>query len=167
MALMAAEKAHSNQTYDIFPYMYHIRKTLAVAQELGYDETIQVACVLHDSMEDDSLSYNKIKTFFGETVAEIVFAVTDELGRNRVERKAKTYPKIVKNWRAIVVKICDRIANLEQSANFNPSKCKMYLQEHQDFVDQLTNKNDVFYNEIAPAWRRLDALVNYISTNNE
>lgn len=118
-ALMVAEKAHSNQTYDIYPYIYHIRQVVKIAEQLGYDESIVIAAALHDTLEDTPLSYNDIKKAFGKEVAEIVYCVTDELGRNRNERKEKTYPKIQSNWKATVVKICDRIANVSQSKEYN------------------------------------------------
>ena len=96
-AFLVAEKAHINQIYDIYPYIYHIKQVVKVAEELGYDESIIIACILHDTLEDTALSYNDIKKAFGEEIAEIVYAVTDELGRNRLERKQKTYPKIRAN----------------------------------------------------------------------
>ena len=41
-ALLVAERVHAGQLYDIYPYMYHIRQVLKNAQELGYDEDIQI-----------------------------------------------------------------------------------------------------------------------------
>ena len=92
---------------------------MKIAEELGYDESIIIGTILHDTLEDTTLSYNDIKKAFGKEVAEIVYCVTDELGRNRNERKEKTYPKIKANWKATVVKICDRIANITQSKKYN------------------------------------------------
>ena len=86
-ALLVATKAHSGQTYDIYPYDYHFKRVAEIATIYGYDEAIIVSCLLHDVLEDTELSYNDIKTAFGEEVAEIVYSVTDELGRNRKERK--------------------------------------------------------------------------------
>lgn len=48
-------------------------------------------------------------------MAEIVFCVTNEQGRNRKERIKRTYPKIRNNRWAQFVKLCDRIANVEHS----------------------------------------------------
>jgi len=118
-ALLVADKAHANQTYDIYPYGYHIRQVVTIAEELGYDESIVVAAALHDTLEDTELSYNDLKKAFGVEVAEIVYCVTDELGRDRKERKEKTYPKIRSNWKAGVVKLCDRIANIQQAKLYN------------------------------------------------
>lgn len=158
IALMIAEKAHVNQTYDIFPYMYYIKRVVEVATDLGYDESILIACALHDSIEDDGVSYNDIKKAFGQEIAEIVFAVTDELGRNRIERKSKTYPKIQANWKATVVKICDRIANAEHSKQYSRSKFQMYQNEHETFCTMLMSKHHP-HSETNRAWKRLNKLM--------
>lgn len=158
-ALLVAEKVHMGQTYDIFPYIYHIKEVVRIAEELGYDESIIVSCYLHDSMEDGNLSYNDILQSFGVEVAEIVFAVTDELGRNRLERKTKTYPKIRANWKATVVKICDRIANISHSKEFTPKLFKMYENEHEGFCRDLMNP-DHPHIETNRAWFRLKETLN-------
>jgi len=157
-ALLVADKAHANQMYDMYPYGYHIRQVVKIAEELGYDESIIVASALHDTLEDTELSYSDLKKAFGEEVAEIVYCVTDELGRNRKERKAKTYPKIQSNWKATVVKICDRIANMQQSKEYNKRLYDMYKNEHEDFCRNLTCK-DHPYSETNKAWEKLNKLV--------
>jgi (p)ppGpp synthase/HD superfamily hydrolase len=158
-ALLVAEMAHANQKYDIYPYIYHIKQVVGIAEELGFDKSILVASALHDTLEDTDMSFNDIKRAFGEEVAEIVFAVTDELGRNRKERKSKTYPKIKANWKATVVKICDRIANMSHSKDYNTKMFEMYKKEHQDFCDAI--KSDYHpQNEVKKAWSRLEILIN-------
>ena len=157
-ALLVADKAHANQTYDIYPYGYHIRQVVKIAEELGYDESIVVACVLHDTLEDTELSYNDLKRAFGKEVAEIVYCVTDELGRNRIERKSKTYPKIRENWKATVVKICDRIANVQQSRDYNERLFEMYKKEHDFFCKSLMSKDHPHF-ETNKAWQKLNRLM--------
>lgn len=153
-ALLVAEKAHANQSYDIYPYMYHIRQVMNIAVQLGYDESIVIGCILHDTLEDTDLSYNDIKKGFGEEVAEIVYAVTDEMGRNRKERKEKTYPKIRANWKATVVKICDRVANTEHSRGYNQKHFQMYVNEYPFFKKALWKDVD-HPEEVERAWARL------------
>lgn len=160
-ALLVAERAHSAQTYDIFPYIYHVKMVAQIAEDLGYEETIVVAAVLHDTLEDTALSYNDLLKAFGEEVAEIVYAVTDELGRNRLERKSKTYPKIRANWKAAAVKICDRIANIQHSKEYTPKLLEMYKKEHQDFHTHIESPDHPF-NELRKAWTTLDILISGI-----
>ena len=83
-ARMVAVKSHSNQDYDgIFPYEKHIDDVIDVLKRFGFSGKYIVAGYLHDVMEDNGLSYKKIKTHFGVEVAEMVYCVTDELGRDR------------------------------------------------------------------------------------
>lgn len=152
-ALIFAQKAHGDQTYDGFNYAYHLIQVVNIAKELGYSEEILVACALHDVLEDTKVTYTELKEKFGEEVAEIVYAVTDELGRNRRERKKKTYPKIRSNWKATVVKICDRIANIEYSKKSNPSMLKMYREEHESFISAIAVNETM--GSTFKAWNRL------------
>jgi (p)ppGpp synthase/HD superfamily hydrolase len=138
-AFLVAEEAHHNQTYDIYPYIYHIKMVYDTAKTLGYDQSILVACILHDILEDTGISYNDINKAFGLEIAEIVFCVTDELGRNRKERKEKTYPKIRSNWKAVAVKICDRISNVAHSNEYNSKMKECYSKENEDFLKNIFN----------------------------
>lgn len=140
-ALLVAEKAHANQTYDIYPYMYHIKQVMYIAEQLNCEKDIIIACILHDTLEDSDLSYNDLLKAFGNDIAEIVYAVTDELGRDRFERKEKTYPKIKDNWKAIIVKLCDRIANVSHSKLYNKKLFEMYKKEHSNFCTSILSNN--------------------------
>lgn len=137
-AKMVAFLAHKGHTYDIFPYEKHLEDVVDIVKKFGYSGKYIVGAYLHDTIEDANLSYNKIKKAFGLDVAEIVFAVTDELGRNRKEKKEKTYPKIKANPDALVVKLADRIANVEHGIRMgNEKKTKMYKEEFAEFRNEL------------------------------
>ncbi|MCI5056540.1 MAG: HD domain-containing protein [Flavobacteriales bacterium] len=137
-ARIFALETHKGQNYGPHDYSYHLEAVVAVAIENGLSENIVAACWLHDTIEDCPVSYNDIKREFGETIAEIVYCVTDEMGRNRKERKEKTYPKIQSNHDAICVKICDRIANFNESIkNANKGLLSMYTKEHAEFKQHL------------------------------
>jgi guanosine-3',5'-bis(diphosphate) 3'-pyrophosphohydrolase len=133
-ALFVAEKAHKNQTYDgIFPYMKHIYDVIDVLKRFDFKSNkLLIGAALHDSIEDDGISYNDIKKHFGVEVAEMVYCVTDELGRNRKEKKEKTLPKTTSNPDAIILKLADRIANIEHGG-----KVDMYSKEYQEFKGSL------------------------------
>ena len=125
---------HGNQTYDGYPYYYHLEQVVDVLKEFGYTEDLYlISGYLHDVIEDGDASYNDIKKLFGEDVAEIVYAVTDELGRNRKERKEKTLPKIFSNQDAIIIKLADRIANMRNSKKMKKDLNKMYQKEYETF----------------------------------
>jgi len=160
-AIFLATRIHGNQTYGIFPYMYHIKEVLDIAIDLNLSENIQIACVLHDAIEDGGLSYNDIKDNFGTTVAEIVYAVTDGLGRNRSERKSSTYAKIRKLRAAKIVKLCDRIANVTFGIETNSNKRRMYKKEHSVFkveLEYIIEKDP----DVLIVWDKLNTLINSI-----
>jgi len=151
-ARMAAVKAHSNQTYaDIFPYEKHLDDVVEILKRFGYSGKFIVAGLLHDSMEDDAISYNDLKRHFDIDVAEIVYCVTDELGRNRKEKKEKTLPKIASNPDAIIVKLADRIANIEQGG-----KVDMYAAEYAEFKGALYLNTP---KDAKPMWLHLEKLL--------
>lgn len=142
-----ASKHHKGQWYGSKPYMYHLKKVSDIALDFGYtDESILMSCLLHDIIENTEVTYKDIKENFGEEVAEIVYCVTDELGRSRKERKSKTYKKICNNPKSIVVKLCDRISNITESMgndNYNLKLMKMYLDEHNEFVNGISNDDSL------------------------
>ena len=56
---------------------------------------------------------------------------------------------------ATVVKLCDRIANVEASRDV-PDKFNMYQQEHSDFKRELCLKEHTFLDDL---WGELDQLL--------
>ena len=152
-ARLVAVKVHSGQDYDgVFPYEKHLDDVVRVLKRFGFSGRFIVAGYLHDAIEDGSISYNKIKTHFGEEVAEMVFCVTDELGRNRKEKKSKTLPKTASSYDAIVLKLADRIANIEHGG-----KVSMYAKEYDEFCKYLRHDNQ---NEtVKKMWEHLDKLI--------
>jgi (p)ppGpp synthase/HD superfamily hydrolase len=134
-------------------YIKHCVETKAVL--LRYDETgkdMLTAAILHDVMEDCEVSQLTIRDLFGDRVAELVWAVTDEPGVNRKERKAKTYPKIKATPGALMIKLADRIANLEAATKTgNERMLKMYAKEWDEMQKALRTfgELDEMWNHIA------------------
>lgn len=148
-----AISAHGNQTYDGYPYYYHLEEVVDILREFGYtDDKYIISGYLHDTLEDTAMSYNDIKKRFGVEIAEIVYAVTDELGRNRKDRKEKTYPKIKANKDAIIVKLADRIYNMRNSFLKGHKMSDLYLKEYNGFRSAL-DTNDY---ELDGLWIELD-----------
>lgn len=145
-----AIKAHSNvnHTYNGMPYSVHLSlvnlfavKYLELIPEKHRDIVIQ-ACWLHDTIEDCRLTFNDIKEFAGEEVANIVYAVTNEKGKNRAERaNAKYYEGIVNTLYADFVKLCDRLANVWYSKETVSHMLKAYKRENKHFIDSISKNN--------------------------
>ena len=142
-ARLFAIKAHSEQRYGEKPYEYHLQAVINVLIRFGMqidcetDAPLLIAAWLHDTLEDTALDKESIACEFGAEVAELVWLVTDAQGRNRKERKAATYLKTRQSEEAIILKLADRIANVEESLQKNAGLFQMYMKEQQFFSDSL------------------------------
>lgn len=161
-AMEFANKAHSNKMYDEFPYFKHLQDVYNIIIFVErYKNDVNLCCAswLHDTMEDTGTSYSDLKNNFNEEIAEIVYCVTDSNeGRNRKEKKLLTYPKIAGNPDAIVIKLADRIANMEHSLKQgkDSSFFEMYRKEYKLFRWNLFKQGHA---EIL--WKRLDDLMEW------
>jgi len=152
-ARLVAIKAHGTQDYDgIFPYEKHLDDVVDVLKRFHITDPVMLcAAYLHDSPEDGNLSYKDIKRHFGFVVAEIVYSVTDELGRDRAEKKRKTLPKTSQNVQGCTLKVADRIANIEMGG-----KVDMYKKEFTEFQKWVYKVEDP---QVQPMWVHLRTLV--------
>lgn len=153
-----ATKKHADQLYGEHPYTYHLNAVCEVAQRHCLNGDICVAAWLHDILEDTSVSSVELRTFFGPSVAGLVEAVTDEPGKNRLERAKKTWPKIRTDAAAVALKLCDRIANVQACLDGvgNVKMLKAYRKEYDAFRAALYRDDE---EEMLPLWLELDELI--------
>ena len=148
-----AFNAHADQKYGDKPYSYHLDAVVSLLEPYG--TLAQVIGYLHDVVEDTEVSIDEIENQFGKTVSECVAILTDESGRNRKERKQKTYAKMSRVsgdlQLALVVKAADRLANVLASVELQQKdKLKMYQKEHRDFKAAVYRQGlcDDFWEEL-------------------
>lgn len=156
-----------NLMYGKFPYIYH----LDCAASFGYafihliedvhQTDVMVAIYGHDTIEDTGITYNDASKLFGFEAAEIIYAVTNELGKNRKERSERTTPKIISNHLAMFVKMCDRMANMQESAKTKSGMIDKYVKETKEMVAtyKLADTLEVF----AEMYQELNKLISYNS----
>lgn len=141
-----AIEAHAsvNHTYDGKPYAVHLEIVAASGEKHLHlipaenRADVLAACWLHDTIEDCRLTYNDVKAEFGETIAELVYALTNEKGRTRKDRANAVYYEGIRNTpNAVFVKLCDRLANIRYSAGSNSRMLAVYQKEHDDFIAAL------------------------------
>lgn len=143
----------NGQLYGPVPYTHHLMAVEGVLRRFGFgnDSIMLHAGWLHDVIEDTPTKAKEIVEAFGEEVAELVVAVTNEKGENRKVKAALTYPKIRKaGKRAVALKLADRIANVENGGK----QFEMYRKEHDDFLFQLYTRGE---NE--EMWEHLNLLL--------
>ncbi len=150
-ARVFAQSAHGGQKYGDAPYDKHLTQVRTVLTDFGYGGALGVAAWLHDVVEDADVSKDDIVTRFGADVAELVWAVTGE-GADRKERNATAYAKIRAHPAAAILKLADRIANVEASRDV-PKKLAMYRSEWQAFRKALGDLGD------PRMWARLERAI--------
>jgi guanosine-3',5'-bis(diphosphate) 3'-pyrophosphohydrolase len=154
-AMAFAAERHGSQMYGRDPYTRHLSDVAHVLRRFGHgdDENLVASAWLHDVVEDTATTVEEVAAEFGREVADMVFAVTNEPGKNRAERHAKTYPKIAGLNRVTTLKLADRIANTEESIRSNSSLFGMYQKEWAGFREYLIRAGD------RRMWAHLDFLM--------
>lgn len=119
-AFLFSEKAHQNQKRDSGePYFIHPLSIAIETSEYKLDEDSVIAALLHDTVEDTTLTINDIEKFFGSNVAYLVDGLTkiDTVKfRSKTEKNAENFRKLLlataKDIRVLVIKLLDRLDNM-------------------------------------------------------
>lgn len=120
---------HKGQLYGSSPYIVHLAAVRGVLGSFGAPEAVCIAAWLHDSLEDTDTTYADLDFNFGKEVADLVEAVTGR-GFNRKARVADAYRKIAAaGEQAVMLKLADRIANVESARNERSDLYEMYWKE--------------------------------------
>ena len=152
-----AVAAHREQKYGEHPYAFHLDAVATLAATYG-DEAVKVAW-LHDVVEDTDATVQQIEARFGPHIASCVALLTDEPGATRKERKARTYAKLAlvsgTDELALVVKACDRLANVRACLHDRlRDRWEVYRAEHAVF------RRSAYRPGLCdPLWAELDALL--------
>src|SRR5210317_70532 len=101
-------------------YIFHpISVAKIVAKEIGLDATSIAAALLHDVVEDTSVTLDDIERLFGATVARIVDGLTKIAGLKKetdISMQAENFRKMLltlnDDVRVIIIKIADRYHNM-------------------------------------------------------
>jgi (p)ppGpp synthase/HD superfamily hydrolase len=145
---------NTNHMYsEYLPYEFHLRMVVQAAKDFIHllkdldtdvddinltTEEIMLSAWAHDLCEDCRISYNDVKNQLGENVAEIVYSLTNDKGKNRKERAGTKYYEGIRNTPgAVFVKLCDRIANVQYSKMTKSRMFEMYKKENIDFMVSL------------------------------
>ena len=129
------------------PYLSHPLKVAHILAEMKLD----VACVsvglLHDVVEDTLTSLDTIREYFGEDIAHLVDGVT-KISQiqfaSRQEKQAENFRKLllamVDDIRVILVKLADRLHNLNTLQYLPADKRKIIAQETLDIYVPIAHR---------------------------
>jgi len=148
-AYETAQKAHGDQCRKSGePYIVHPLWVAIILANLEMDKETIAAGMLHDVVEDTSVSEERIKKDFGEEVALLVDGVT-KLGRlsyssDKLEVQAENLRKMflamAKDIRVIIIKLADRLHNMRTLQFMTPAKQKEKAKETMDIYAPIAQR---------------------------
>jgi len=129
------------------PYFIHPFNVAMILADLRLDMTSIAAGLLHDVVEDTSITIEDIVNEFGQTMGVIIEGVTklSKLSfKTKEEFAAENLRKmlfaLVKDIRVILVKLADRLNNIRTLGSLSPEKQKRIAQETLDIYAPLANR---------------------------
>jgi (p)ppGpp synthase/HD superfamily hydrolase len=148
-AYVFAMKAHGQQfRASGDPYFAHPLEVAGILTELKLDVPTIATALLHDTIEDTSVTYEDIKANFGDDIAGLVDGVTKlsklELFSERT-KQAENFRKLMlamsNDIRVLLVKLADRLHNM-RTLHFikSPEKRRRIAQETVDIYAPLAGR---------------------------
>ncbi|MBZ5579379.1 MAG: bifunctional (p)ppGpp synthetase/guanosine-3',5'-bis(diphosphate) 3'-pyrophosphohydrolase [Acidobacteriia bacterium] len=136
-AFRFARQWHEGQTRDSGePYMVHPVKVALILAEMRMDVVAMETGLLHDVVEDTSVTLEQVRKEFGEEVAHCVDGVT-KLSKldfySAEDRQAESFRKMllamVEDIRVMMVKLADRLHNMRTLGFLSPERRERIARE--------------------------------------
>jgi len=130
LAYRTANKAHSGQFRKSGePYIHHPLSVALILADLKLDYFCIVAAILHDCIEDTSVTKEDVQAQFGEQVAHIVEGVSKLTSlefTSSSQKQAENFQKLIlamsKDMRVMVIKLADRLHNMRTLDSMSEEK---------------------------------------------
>ena len=130
LAYKVANTAHSGQFRKSGePYIHHPLSVALILADLKLDYFCIVAAILHDCIEDTSLTKKNVQDQFGDQVAHIVEGVSKLTSlefTSSSQKQAQNFQKLIlamsKDMRVMVIKLADRLHNMRTLDSMSEEK---------------------------------------------
>ena len=145
---LAREMHGTQMRKDGSPFITHpLAVAQIVAEELHLDSESIIAALLHDTIEDTSVTHEQIAKLFSPTVADLVEGVS-KLTRvhytskeeEQMENLRKMLMAMSKDIRVILIKISDRLHNMRTMEYQTPEKQKQKSFETMEIYAPLAHR---------------------------
>lgn len=150
-AFTIASQAHGGQQRASGdPYITHALAVAEILVQLRLDPEAIIAAILHDVVEDTSVSLVDIEKWFGAGVARLVNGVTkmaiieqhdlNSKEHLRVENLRKLLLAMAEDVRVVLIKLADRLHNMRTLKHLPEAKQRRIAQETFDIYAPLANR---------------------------
>ena len=151
-AILYAASSHAGQLRKdcVTPYINHPIEVMHLLVYTGgiEDHEILMAAVLHDVIEDTSVTAEDIAERFGKNVASVVLELTDDVTQPKEERKRLQLQNAGKLSRAArLIRISDKICNVYDMlyappGNWDLKRRKEYIEWANAVVKKISGTNE-------------------------
>ncbi|MBR3512062.1 MAG: bifunctional (p)ppGpp synthetase/guanosine-3',5'-bis(diphosphate) 3'-pyrophosphohydrolase [Clostridia bacterium] len=147
-----AKKNHGDQCRKSGePYMIHPVNVAYILATLELDDETLCAALLHDVVEDTTVTHQDLIRDFNESIAEMVSGVT-KLGKlqyttkeeEQVENYRKMFLAMGKDIRVILIKLADRLHNMRTLKYLSPERQYANAKETMDLYAPLANRLGIY-----------------------
>ncbi len=161
-----ADKAHEGQTRASGePFIEHSIAVAAILGDLGLPPVVLAAALLHDVVEDSTVSLRSIEKMFGDEVAQMVDGVTKLTGQvqrqhsgdnfqnqesddrhtkyisdDQAETIRKTFLAMSDDVRIVIIKLADRLHNMRTLNSLPRNRRQRIAQETLDIFAPLASR---------------------------
>ena len=118
------------------PYIYHPLAVARILAEMRLDHTTLMAAILHDVIEDTTISKEDLAKEFGQDVAQLVDGVSKFHkieGQSRAEVQAESFRKLLmamtQDLRVILIKLADRLHNMRTLEHMEAARRRRIARE--------------------------------------
>ena len=182
-AIVFAVKAHAGteRRGKGFPYIVHPMEAMEIVATMTPDQELLTAAALHDTVEDTDVTIEQIRAEFGDRVAALVQAESDEVVEGVREedswhdRKQAAIDRLARAPHdAKMVALGDKLSNMRAIARdyamqgdklwslFHTTDPKEHEWHYRGLADSLRELSDTF------AFKEFELLINQVfSTKNE
>lgn len=147
-AYLLAKKAHEGQKrHTGEPYITHPVAVACILAQMRMDPPTLMASILHDVLEDTPVEKSDLIHQFGREVADLVDGVTKLTQiefESRAQAQAENFRKMVmamaRDIRVILVKIADRLHNMQTLGSLPPEKRRRIAKETLEIFAPIANR---------------------------
>ena len=146
------DKAHTGQLRkDGTPFFNHPTSVSLILAELEMDEETIIAALLHDTVEDTSVTLEDVQKQFGKEVALLVDGVTklaiinyETKQEQQVENLRKMFLAMSSDIRVILIKLADRLHNIRTLGAMTPEKQREKAEETIEIFAPIAHRLGIF-----------------------
>jgi GTP pyrophosphokinase len=130
------------------PYIIHPLWVGIILAGLEMDKETILAGLLHDAVEDTSMTLEEVSQHFGDDVAQLVDGVTKlnklAYSQDKIEIQAENLRKMflamAKDIRVIIIKLADRLHNMQTLDYMTPEKQREKARETMDIYAPIAQR---------------------------